>query len=210
MSGPLPQIEELPDRADALATFLRSAGNAPLLITPDDGPGCSLFMALAALHWTGETGLVRPDDRLHAVWFAAETSAAVIERTAGAEPAFRFVGPKMETPQKVPLEGVVVVDEPFVRGYEFRERWCALAHFLVVTQGRGALLALFAQRAPEVGHVQRWLLELFQGPIPKGADALHSAWFSVTGAGFLFPPAAFASDAPRGWTYLELGERQED
>lgn len=210
MSGPLSQSVEPPDRADALATFLRSAGNAPLLITPDDGPGCSLFMALAALHWTGETGLVRPDDRLHAVWFAAETSAAVIERTAGAEPAFRFVGPKMETPQKVPLEGVVVVDEPFVRGYEFRERWSALAHFLVVTQGRGALLALFAQRAPEVGHVQRWLLELFQGPIPTGADALHAAWFSVTGAGFLFPPAAFASDSSRGWTYLELGVRHED
>ena len=210
MSGPLPQFEELPDRADALATFLRAAGNAPLLLTPDDGPGCSLFMALAALHWTGETGLVRPDDRLHAVWFAAETSAAVIERTGGAEPAFRFLGPRMEAPQKVSLEGVVVVDEPFVRGYEFRERWSALAHFLVVTQGRGALLALFAQRAPKVGHIQRWLLELFRGPIPKGADALQAAWFSVTGAGFLFPPAAFASDASRGWTYLELGARHED
>ncbi len=209
MSGPAPRIEELPDRADALAAFLRAAGSAPLLVAPDDGPGCSLFMALAALHWTGETGLVRPDDRLHAVWFAAETSAAVIERASGNERAFRFLGPKLETPQKVPVDGVEVVDEPFVRGYEFRERWSALAHFLVVTQGRGAVLALFAPRAPEVGHIQRWLLELFHGPLPEGADALHAAWFTVTGAGFLFPPAAFASDVSRGWTYLELGERHE-
>lgn len=209
MSGSAPRIEELPDRADALAAFLRAAGSAPLLVAPDDSPGCSLFMALAALHWTGETGLVRPDDRLHAVWFAAETSAAVIERASGNERAFRFLGPKVETPQKVPVDGVEVVDEPFVRGYEFRERWSALAHFLVVTQGRGALIALFAPRAPEVGHVQRWLLELFQRPLPEGADTVYAAWFTVTGAGFLFPPAAFASGVTRGSIYLELGERHE-
>jgi len=202
-------IEEAEDRSEALAVFLRAAGRSPLLVTPDDGPGCPLVMALAALHWTGETGLVRPDDRLHAVWFAAETSAAVIERAGRRRSSFRYVGPKLETPQKVPLEGVEVVDEPFVRGFEFHERWSALAHFLLVTQGRGALIALLSPRAPDVGHIQRWLLELFNGPVPEGADALHAAWFSVAGAGFLFPPASFASGVSRGWTYLEIGESRE-
>lgn len=209
MTGSTRLLEEVHDRADAIAVFLRAAGGAPMLIAPDDSPGCPIVMALAALHWTGETGLVRPNDRLHAVWFAAETSAAVIERHEGAEAAYRFVGPKLETPQKVPMDGVTVVDEPFVRGYEWRERWSALAHFLVVTQGRGALIALFSPRAPEVSHIQRWLLELFQGPLPEGADALHAAWFTVAGAGFLFPPAAFASDVRRGWTYIEIGARRE-
>ena len=209
MSDSKRRCEEAEDRSEALALFLRAAGRAPLLLTPDDGPGCSLIMALAALHWTSEMGLVRPDDRLHGVWFAAETSAAVFERMGTPRSTFRYVGPKLETPQKVPSEGVEVVDEPFVRGYEFRERWSALAHFLLVTQGRGALVALLAARAPEVGHIQRWLLDLFQGPVPEGADALQAAWFSVAGAGFLFPPASFASGASHGWTYLELGESRE-
>lgn len=202
---------EFADRADALAAFLQAAGRAPRLLPVDDGDGCPLFHALSALEWTGETGLMQPGDRLHAVWFAGETAATVIERETGGERVFRYLGPRMETRQAPPVEGTTVLDELFVRGYEFAERWNALAHFFVITQGKGALVSLLAPRAPEVEHVRRWLLELFQGPLPKGADHLHAAWMSATGAGFLFPPASFADDpSGRGWTYVELGASREE
>jgi hypothetical protein len=118
---------------------------------------------------------------------------------------FRYFGPRVETRQLRPADGTKVVDEPFVRGYEFSERWSALAHFFVTTQGKGALVSLLSPRAPEVDHVRRWLLELFQGPLPDAADHLVGVWFSTVGAGFLFPPAQFADGRRRGWTYVELG-----
>ncbi len=201
--------QEFEDRAEALAVVLQSAGAAPRLITLDDSAGCPLYHALAALQWTGETGLFQLSDRLHAVWFAAETGVAVIERAVDGKPAFRFLGPRIEAPQKAPVDGTPVVDEMYVLGYEFASRWNAIAHFLVTTQGRGALMSLFAPRAPQLDHVRRWLLELFQGPVPEGADHLHAAWFSTTGAGFLFPPTTFAGDRTRGWSYVELGNREE-
>lgn len=204
-------VREIERREDALAEFLRAAGDAPRLLTPDDSPGCAITMALAALHWSAETGLVRPDDRLHAAWFLGETGAAVIERREGGEAVFRYLGPKLEIPAKAPpVDGVQVLDQLFVSGSEFHERWSAIAHFLVTTQARGALLSLFAPRAPEVAHIQRWLLELLVGPLPDGADHLHAAWFSTTGAGFLFPPASFAARAGRGWSYIELGTPREE
>jgi hypothetical protein len=201
---------ELARREDALAEFLRAAGDAPRLLTPDDSPGCAIVMALAALHWSAETGLVRPDDRLHAACFLGETGAAVIERRENGETVFRYIGPRLEMPPKAPVDGVQVLDQLFVSGAEFQERWSAIAHFLVTTRARGALLSLFGPRAPEIAHIQRWLLELLQGPIPEGADHLHAAWFSTTGAGFLFPPAVFATRQGRGWSYFELGTRRED
>lgn len=207
MTGESPRhAREFEERSDALAAFLTAAARAPSLLPADDGAGCPLFNALAALQWTGETGLVRPDDRLHAVWFAGEVAATVIERSTAEETAFRYFGPRMETRQRSPVDGLSVVDEPFVKGYEFAERSGALAHFLATTQGKGALVSFLSSRGPEVEHVRKWLLELFQGPVPEGADHLHAAWFSVTGAGFLFPPASFADGRQRGWTYVELGE----
>jgi len=202
--------QEFSDRAEALAVFLRAAGSAPRLLTVDDSAGCPLYHALAALQWTGETGLFQPADRLHAAWFAAETGIAVIERSVDGKPVYRFLGPRIEAPQKAPVDGTPVVDEAYVLGYEFTERWNAIAHFLVTTQGRGALVSLFAARAPELEHIRRWLLDLFRGPVPEGADHLHAAWFATTGAGFLFPPTVLAGRALRGWAYLELGQSRED
>jgi len=202
--------EEFGDRAEALAVFLGAAGAAPRLITLDDSAGCPLYHALAALQWTGETGLFQLADRLHAVWFAAETGVAVIERMVDGKPAFRFLGPRIEAPQKAPVDGTPVVDEMYVLGYEFDSRWNAIAHFLVTTQGRGALMSLFAPRAPQLEHVRRWLLELFQGPVPEGADHLHAAWFATTGAGFLFPPTTMGGERTRGWSYVELGSSSEE
>ena len=202
--------EEFAERPDALAAFLRAAGSAPRLITVDDSAGCPLYHALAALQWTGETGLFQPSDRLHAAWFAAETGVAVIERVVDNKPVYRFLGPRIEAPQKPPVEGTPVVDEAYVLGYEFTERWNAIAHFLVTTQGRGAVIALFAPRAPELDHVRRWLLQLFKGPVPEGADHLHAAWFATTSAGFLFPPTTLADRRTRGWAYVELGNMREE
>ena len=202
--------QEFPERSDALAAFLKAAGDAPRLITIDDSAGCPLYHALAALQWTGETGLFQVSDRLHAAWFAAETGVAVIERFVDDKPVYRFLGPRIEAPQKIPVDGTPVVDEAFVLGYEFTERWNAIAHFLVTSQGRGALLALFAPRAPELDHVRRWLLALFRGPVPEGGDHLHAAWFATTGAGFLFPPTTLAGRQARGWVYVELGSPRED
>jgi len=202
--------EEFAERPDALAAFLRAAGSAPRLITVDDSAGCPLYHALAALQWTGETGLFQPSDRLHAAWFAAETGVAVIERVVDDKPVYRFLGPRIEAPQKPPVEGTPVVDEAYVLGYEFTERWNAIAHFLVTTQGRGAVIALFAPRAPELDHVRRWLLQLFKGPVPEGADHLHAAWFATTSAGFLFPPTTLADRRTRGWAYVELGNMREE
>ena len=202
--------EEFAERSDALAAFLKAAGAAPRLITVDDSAGCPLYRALAALQWTGATGLFQPADRLHAAWFAAETGVAVIERVVDDKPVYRFLGPRIEAPQKPPVDGSPVVDEAYVLGYEFSERWNAIAHFLVTTQGRGAILSLFAARAPELDHIRRWLLELFKGPVPEGADHLHAAWFATTSAGFLFPPTTLADRRLRGWSYLELGATRED
>ncbi len=201
--------QEFSDRAEALAVFLMAAGSAPRLITLDDSAGCPLHYALAALQWTGETGLFQLSDRLHAVWFAAETGVAVIERVVDGKPTYRFLGPRIEAPQRAPVDGTPVVDEMYVLGYEFESRWNAIAHFLATSQGRGALMSLFAPRAPQLDHVKRWLLELFQGPVPDGADHLHAAWFATTGAGFLFPPTTFAGDRTRGWSYVELGSGGE-
>lgn len=200
------------ERAEALAFFFRAAGSAPRLMALDDGAGCPLFHALAALQWTLVTELIAPTDRLHAVWFSLESAAAVIERRSEeggvARRVYRYLGPQQETPQKTPIDGTQVVDERFIRGFEFTERWSAVAHFLVTTQGKGSLLALLAAHAPEVEAVRRWTTSLFAGPAPEGADHLHAAWFTTTGAGFLFPPAAFTDDRSRGWAYVELGEAE--
>ena len=202
-------ITEFSERSEALAEFVRAAGDAPRLLAADDAVGCSLFHALAALQWTGETGLVQPTDRLHAVWFQGEAAACVIEREHDGKPLFRFLGPRVETVQRTPADGTRSIDEPFVRGYDFTERWNALSHFLATTQGKGALLSLLNNRAPEVEHLRRWLTDMFQGPLPAGADHLHAVWAATTAAGFLFPPASYADGRKRGWVYVEVGSRQD-
>ena len=198
------------NRSEAMAEFLRAAGQAPRLLPPDDGAGCPLFHALSALQWTGETGLVQGSDRLHAVWFLGEAAATVIEREIDGKPTFRYLGPRVETKQVTPTDGSRSIDEPFVKGYDFAERWSALAHFLVTTQGKGTLVSVLSSRGPEVEHCRRWLTELFQGPLPSGADHLHGIWASTTGAGFLCPPAEYADGRQRGWVYVELGRSRED
>ena len=211
MTSPAPRaVREYADRSEAMAEFVRAAGQAPRLLPADDGAGCPLFNALAALQWTGETGLVQPTDRLHAVWFLGETAATVIERDIDGKTTFRYLGPRVETHQHTPADGARSIDEPFIKGYDFGERWSALAHFFVTTQGKGALASILGTRGPEVDHVRRWMTELVQGPLPDGADHLHGIWASPVGAGFLFPPAVYADGRQRGWLYVELGSSREE
>lgn len=193
-----------------MAEFIRSAGDSPRLLPTEDGSGLPLFHALGALQWTGETGLVQGGDRIHAIWFHGETGATVIERIDEGNTVYRYFGPRLETHQHIPAQGRKVIDEPFVRGYEFTDRWSALAHFFVTTQGNGALVSLLSQSAPEVEHIQRWLMALFMGPLPDAADHLAGCWFSGSAAGFLFPPAAFADGRQRGWVLVELNEEGKE
>ncbi len=210
-ASPVPRATRLfNERSEAMAEFVRAAGAAPRLLPAEDGAGCPLFNALAALQWTGETGLFQPTDRLHGVWFLGETAAAVIEREIDGKPTFRYLGPRVETHQVTPSDGARSIDEPFVKGFDFSERWSALAHFFVTTQGKGALASILSSRGVEVEQVRRWLTELFHGPLPDGADHLAGVWASAIGAGFLFPPAAYADGRQRGWAYVELGASRED
>jgi len=197
------------DLSDAMAEFVRAAAQAPRLLPAED-VGLPIFNALAALQWTSETGLLIATDRLHAVWFSGETAATVIERVIEGKPRFRYLGPRLETQQPTPSDGTASLDEPFVKGFDFDDRWSAIAHFLQRTQGRGALVSLFSTRGPEVEHLRRWLTELFSGPLPAGADHLQALWATALGAGFVFPPAAYADGRERGWVYLELGSSRED
>ena len=210
-TSPAPRTaQEFAERSDAIAEFVRAAGAAPRLLPAEDGAGLPLFNALAALQWTGETGLFQPNDRLHAVWFHGETAATVLEREIEGKPTFRYLGPRVETIQLSPADGRRSIDEPFVKGFDFTERWGALAHFFMTTHGKGALASIMSTRGVEVEHARRWLTELFQGPLPDGADHLAGFWASSLGAGFLFPPASFADGRTRGWVYVEVGSTRED
>jgi hypothetical protein len=210
-STPAPRtVREFAERSEAMAEFVRAAGSAPRLLPAEDGAGLPLFNALAALQWTSETGLFQPGDRIHAAWFLGETAATVIEREIDGKPTFRYLGPRVETLQVSPADGARSIDEPFVKGFDFRERWSALAHFFVTTQGQGALASILSIRGVEIEHARRWLTELFQGPLPDGTDHLVGLWASTIGAGFLFPPAEFADGRRRLWTYVELGSSKED
>ncbi len=203
-------VRDFPERSEAMAEFVRAAGSAPRLLPAEDGAGLPLFNALAALQWTSETGLFQPGDRIHAAWFLGETAATVIEREIDGKPIFRYLGPKVETLQLSPATGARSIDEPFVKGFDFNERWGALAHFFVTTQGKGALASVLSTRGVEIEHVRRWMTELFQGPMPDGADHLAGVWASPVGAGFLFPPATFADGRSRGWSYVEIGSGVEE
>lgn len=206
MTAPAPRrSQEFTERADAMSVFVKAAGTAPKLLPAEDGSGLSLFNALAALQWTSEIGLFQPTDCLHAAWFLGETAATVIEREIDGKAVFRYLGPRVETLQLQPAAGARSIDEPFVKGFDFNERWSALAHFFVTTQGKGALASIDSVKGVSVEHIRRWLTELFQGALPDGMDHLQGVWATATGAGFLFAPAEFADGRKRAWIYMELG-----
>jgi hypothetical protein len=190
------------DRADALSHFFQRAGEAPRLLAYDDATGCPLDQALAALEWTGQVGIVLPDDLVHAARLGPDSAAAVVERKDGDARVFIYFGPRMDAPPADPYEGTLLYDEPGVRAYIFAQRVHAIAHFLRATQGMSAVISMLSRRAPELRYVRRWTQELFAD---GGGTAIHSTqllagWWATGGAGFLFiPPHA---DDP--FTYCEV------
>jgi len=194
-------VRTFEDRADALSHFFQRAGEAPRLVAYDDGVGCPLDQALAALEWTGQVGIILPDDLVHAARLGPDSAAAVIERKDGEARVFIYFGPRMDAPPADPYEGTLLYDEPGVRAYIFAQRVHAIAHFLRATQGMSAVISMLSRRAPELRHIRRWTQVLFaDGATAFPSTQLLAAWWATGGAGFLFiPPHA---DDP--FTYCEV------
>jgi hypothetical protein len=194
-------VRTFEDRADALSHFFQRAGEAPRLVAYDDGVGCPLDQALAALEWTSQVGVVLPDDLVHAGRLGPDSAAAVIERKDGDARVFIYFGPRMDAPPADPYEGTLLYDEPGVRAYIFAQRVHAIAHFLRATQGMSAVLSMLSRRAPELRHIRRWTQELFaDGGATTHSTQLLAGWWATGGAGFLFIPAQ--PDDP--FTYCEV------
>lgn len=177
-----------PDRGEALAHFFARAGEAPRLVAYDDEMGCPLDTALAALEWTNAVGILADTDLMHAARLGGDSAAAMVERRRDGRRVFVYLGPRMDTPPADPYEGSLLFDEPGVRAYEFVQKAHALAHFLRVTQGVGAMLSVLSRRAPELRHAKRWLRTLFEEASGERPTQLLAAWFATTGAGFVFLP----------------------
>ena len=195
-------VRTFEDRADALSHFFQRAGEAPRLVAYDEGVGCPLDQALAALEWTGQVGIVLPDDLVHAARLGPDSAAAVVERKDGDARVFIYFGPRMDAPPADPYEGTLLYDEPGVRAYIFAQRVHAIAHFLRATQGMSAVLSMLSRRAPELRHIRRWTQELFadSGATAFPSTQLLAAWWATGGAGFLFIPP-YADDP---FTYCEV------
>jgi len=194
-------VRTFEDRADALSHFFQRAGEAPRLVAYDDGVGCPLDQALAALEWTSQVGIVLPDDLVHAGRLGTDSAAAVIERKDGDARVFIYFGPRMDAPPADPYEGTLLYDEPGVRAYIFAQRVHAIAHFLRATQGMSAVISMLSRRAPELRHIRRWTQELFaDGGATTHSTQLLAGWWATGGAGFLFIPPQ--PDDP--FTYCEV------
>ena len=197
----LPQVlvvRTFMDRAEGLAHFMLRAGEAPRLVSMDDG-GCPVETALSALEWTAAVGILHDEDLVHAARLTSETGAAVVERKVQKSRQYVYLGPRLDAPPMDVFEGAVLFDEPGVKAVEFRQRSHALAHFLRASPGGGALLSILARRAPEVRHLRRWLGSVIQElDVPR---ALLGGWFAASSAGCLFLP----TEADSSFRYIEVG-----
>lgn len=191
-------IRSFLDRTEGLAHLLLRSDQAPRLLAFDEGTGCPVDTALAALEWTAAVGLLPDDDLLHAARLTSETAAAVIERKAAPGRQYVFLGPRLDAPPMDVFEGRVLFDEPGVKAVEFSQRAHALAHFLRATSGAGALVSFLGPRAPELRHIRRWFR-----PIVQELDSerlLIGGWFAASAGGCLFSDATGES-----FRYIEVG-----
>ncbi|MDZ4257516.1 MAG: hypothetical protein U0974_07125 [Gemmatimonadales bacterium] len=193
-------VRSFTERADALAHAIQRAGEAPRVMAYDDTVGCPTETLLGALEWTRVVGVLPDDDLLHAGRLTGDTAAAVVERRDEQGHRWIFIGPRLDIPQLEPLDGEVLLDQPGVKAIAFPDRALALAHFLRVTGGVGAILAQLGRRAPELRHVRRWL-----GPIVNQLDSprrLVAGWFAASAGGSLFVGDPTEEDPYR---YIEVG-----
>ena len=193
------------DRAEALGHFFRRAGEAPRIMAYDEDLGCPLQTGLGALEWTTTVGILHPDDLLHAARLSAESAAALVERRRGDHRVYVYMGPRMDAPPVDPHEGTMLYDEPGVRAYEFAQRANAIAHFLRATQGVGGVISMLSRRAPELLHVRRWLVTIFEDPPEGVSNVLLAGWFATTGGGVLFAPTTDGEP----FVYVEVGAEAE-
>ncbi|HEY4320257.1 MAG TPA: hypothetical protein VGM77_03680 [Gemmatimonadales bacterium] len=177
-------IRVFSDHAEALAHCILRAGDAPRLLAYDDTVGCPVEQSLAALEWTRVVGVLPDDDLLHAGRLTSETAAAVVERRTSDGRRWIFLGPRLDAAPVDAYDGEITLDEPGVMGITFQERSLALAHFLRVTAGGGALLAQLGRRAPELRHMRRWLAPIVQEL--DGPRRLIAGWFAASAGGALF------------------------
>jgi hypothetical protein len=193
-------IRTFADHAEALSHCILRAGDAPRLLAYDDAIGCPVEQALAALEWTRVVGILPDDDLLHAGRLTSETAAAVVERKTEQGRRWVFLGPRLDAAPVDPFEGTLVLDEPGVVGIAFGDRAPALAHFLRVTGGGGALLAQLGRRAPELRHMRRWLAPIIQElDMPR---RLVAGWFAASSGGALFVGEEAGETTHR---YIEVG-----
>lgn len=188
------------DRADALAHCIQRAGEAPRVLAYDDTIGCPTETLLGALEWTRVVGILPDDDLLHAGRLTTDTAAAVVERRLADGRQWICLGPRLDSPQLEPVDGEVLLDQPGVKAIAFTDRALALAHFLRVTHGAGAIVAQLGRRAPELRHVRRWLV-----PIVNQLDSprrLIAGWFAASSGGALFVGDHDEDDPYR---YIEVG-----
>lgn len=193
-------VRSFTDRAEALAHCILRAGEAPRLVAYDDAVGCPTETLLGALEWTRVLGVLLDEDELHAGRISDETAAAVVERRDQQGRRWIVFGPRLDTVQLEAFEGEVVHDEPGVRAVAFADRALALAHFLRLTSGAGAIIAQLGRRAPEMRHVRRWLAPIVYEL--DGPRRLIAGWFAVGGGGALFVGDPDADDPYR---YIEVG-----
>jgi len=194
-------IRTFGDRAEALAHATLRAGEAPRFVAYDDTIGCPVEQLLGALEWTRVVGILPDDDLLHAGRLTADTAAAVVERKqADGSRRFVFLGPRLDTPQALPHDGEVLVDEPGVLALGFGDRATALAHFLRATVGAGAILAQLGRRAPELRHLRRWLPSIVQEL--DGPRRMIAGWFAASSGGVLF---LGEEGEDVSWRYIEVG-----
>jgi len=193
-------LQTFAGRADALGHFFQRAGDAPRLVAFDDAVGCPLHHALSALEWTLAIGILQDADLVHAAKAGGERSAAVVERREGSRSTYLYFGPQMDAASADPFEASLLYDEPGVRAYEFRLRAQAIAHFLRTTHGSGSVIALLAQRAPELRHVRRWLAVVCREPAANVSNLMLAGWFATAAGGVLFAPATPGDP----WVYDEV------
>jgi hypothetical protein len=193
-------IRTFTDHAEALAHCILRAGDAPRLLAYDDTVGCPVEQSLAALEWTRVVGVLPDDDLLHAGRLTSETAAAVVERRTDDGRRWIFLGPRLDAAPVDAYEGEITLDEPGVMGITFRERSLALAHFLRVTGGGGALMAQLGRRAPELRYMRRWLAPIVQEL--DGQRRMIAGWFAASSGGALFIGDTAGETTHR---YIEVG-----
>ena len=174
-------IRSFSDRAEALSHFILRAGEAPRLVAFDDTIGCPMEIALAALEWTGATGVLPDDDMIHAARLTSETAAAVIERKVEGRRQYIYLGPRLDAPPMDVFEGKVLFDQTQALGVTQMIVWTARKSF--IEKNRAAMVDFMEDMLV----ITRWFQD------PKNKDEVTKIASKITKV----PPERF------GWLFTK-------